>query len=81
MKNVGLFQTSIFFEEYWYPGQQVKGVLNDLSSVTWLNPTLLYNARNVQTKKNSTFYATVEKANCVYLHLSLKREGGMVGKS
>ncbi|XP_076459495.1 (E3-independent) E2 ubiquitin-conjugating enzyme UBE2O-like [Babylonia areolata] len=63
-------ETVTFNEEYWYPGQQLKGELRNLSNANWLNPTLLYNSKNVENKKNSTFYAVVEdvKIRCIYVY-------------
>jgi hypothetical protein len=56
-----LFQ-STFNEEYYYPGQQLKGQLNALTNATWTKSTLLHNAKNTQnSKKNATVYAVVEK--------------------
>ncbi|KAK7113797.1 (E3-independent) E2 ubiquitin-conjugating enzyme-like [Littorina saxatilis] len=54
-------ETATFNEEYWYPGQQLKGILGNLCNANWLQTSLLHNSKNVDCKRNSTFYSVVEK--------------------
>ncbi|KAL8616917.1 hypothetical protein ACOMHN_041836 [Nucella lapillus] len=49
-----------FSEEFYYPGQQLKGDVSVLTHATWLTSTLLYNAKNSNGNMRDTFYAVVE---------------------
>ena len=54
-------ENEFFEDEFWYPGQQLKGLLGSLETAVWLKTTMLHNPSNIKSKRNANVYAVVEE--------------------
>lgn len=58
-----LFQHTEFVNRFYYPGQQLRGVMGDLRDVEWIHSTHLYNKTTANNKQRMNVIVVVEEVH------------------